>query len=113
MLKTKFIISPAIIIIFLIFTSIVKNKSRVLEKKITNLNSKIISKENNLNEAQLDFYYLSSPAEIEKKLNMIGFDNYQPIVHSKIFLKISDFTEIENKVSTFKNINEKKIKKKQ
>jgi hypothetical protein len=113
MFKTKFIVSATIFIIFLIITSIVKNKSRVLEKKITNLNSNIISKEKNVNEAQLDFYYLSSPAEIEKKLNRIGFNNYQPIAHSKIFLKISDFTKIENKVSNFKTINEKKIQKKQ
>ena len=36
--------------------------------------------------AQLDFYYLSSPAEIEKKLNIIGLNNYQPINIQKYFL---------------------------
>ena len=113
MFKTKFIITTTIFISLLVITSALKNKTRVLEKKISNLSAEILLKKKDINETQLDFFYLSSPSEIEKKLNMIGFDNYQPIVHSKIFLKISDFTEIENKVSTFKNKNEKKIKKKQ
>ncbi len=112
MFKTKFIFSASVFIIFLIATSIVKNKSRVLEKQITNLNYKIVSKKQNVNEAQLDFYYLSSPAEIEKRLNIIGFDNYRPIDYSKIFFNISDFTKIKNKFSSFKLYNEKKIQKK-
>ncbi len=44
MFKTKFIISSIIFIIFLTTTSIVKNKTRVLEKKITNLNISILEK---------------------------------------------------------------------
>ena len=67
----------------------------------------------NINEAQLDFYYLTSPAEIEKRLNIIGFDNYQPIKHSKIFLDISEFTKIENRFSNLKTLYEKKIKNKE
>ena len=31
---------------------------------------------------------------------------------SKIFFNISDFTELQNKISTLKNINEKKTEKK-
>ena len=42
----------------------------------------------------------------------IGFDNYQPIKYSSIFFDISDFTEIQNKISNLKNIHEKKIQKK-
>jgi|TARA_B100001059_G_C17455940_1_gene389728 hypothetical protein len=93
-------------------TSAIKNKTRVIEKKISNLNTKIIFLEKNINEAQLDFFYLTSPAQIEKKLNYIGFENYQPIEYSKIFFNISDYLNIENKLSNLKNINEKKIKKK-
>jgi hypothetical protein len=112
MFNTKFIISTTIFITLLIVTSAVKNKTRILEKKIKNLNFKILSKKKDFNEGQLDFYYLSSPAEIEKRLDLVGFDNYHPILHSKIFLKISDFTEIQRKVSTLKKLNEKKIQKK-
>ena len=50
----------------------------------------------------LIFYYLSSPKEVEKKLNIIGFNDYSPILNSKIFLNISDFTKINNKISNLK-----------
>ena len=75
MLKTKFIISSIIFIVFLITTSAVKNETRILEKKITNLSNDILLKRKDINETQLDFYYLSSPKEVEKKLNIIGFND--------------------------------------
>ena len=43
---------------------------------------------------------------------MIGFYDYQPIKYANIFFDISDFTEIHNKISNLKNLNEKKIQKK-
>ena len=99
-------------IFFLIITSIIKNETRIVEKKIIKLKTKIFVKKKDINEAQLDFFYLASPSEIEKKLNIIGFNNYQPVKHSNIFFKISDFTKIENKITNLKNIDEKKIQKK-
>ena len=112
MFKMKFIITLSIFISFLIVTSTIKNKTRVIEKKISNLSTKILIKTKDINEAQLDFHYLTSPAEIEKRLSMIEFNNYQPIKYSSIFFNISDFTEIQNKISNLKNIHEKKIQKK-
>ena len=112
MFKMKFIIASSIFISFLLFTSTIKNKTRVIEKNISNLTTKIFIKTSDLNEAQLDFDYLTSPAEIEKKISIIGFDNYQPIKYSRIFFDISDFTEIQNKISNLKKIDEKKIQKK-
>jgi hypothetical protein len=108
----KFIIASSIFISFLLVTSIIKNKTRVIEKNISNLSKIILIKTKDINEAQLDFHYLTSPAEIEKKLSVIGFDNYKPIKYSNIFFDISDFTEIQNKISNLKNIHEKKIQKK-
>ena len=105
MFKMKFIIASSIFISFLLFTSTIKNKTRVIEKNISNLTTKIYIKTKDFNEAQLDFHYLTSPAEIEKKLSIIGFDNYLPINYSNIFFDISDFTEIQNKISNFKNID--------
>ena len=99
-------------VIFLIMTSAVKNKSRITEKKISNLKKTILMKEKNLNEAELDFYYLTSPIELEKKLNLIGLNNYQPIKYSNIYFDISDISEIQNKISNLKNLDEKKIQKK-
>ncbi len=112
MFKTRFIISSIVFIIFLIITSTIKNKTRIIEKQIFNLNTTISSLEQNINETQLDFHYLTSPAEIEKKLNIIGFENYQPIIHSKIFFDISNFTSINDKITNLKGSNEKEIKKK-
>ena len=112
MFKMKFIIASSIFISFLLVTSIIKNKTRVIEKNISNLSKIILIKTKDINEAQLDFHYLTSPAEIEKKLSIIGLNNYLTIKYSSIFFDISDFTEIQNKISNLKNINEKKIQKK-
>ena len=112
MFKTKIIITTTLIITFLILTSIIKNKTRVLEKKIINLNSAITLKEKNINEAQLDYNYLTSPAEIEKRIAKISFEDYQPIKFSKIFLNIDEFINIETQQSNLKNLNEKKTEKK-
>ena len=112
MFKMKFIIALSILISFLLVTSTIKNKTRVIEKNISNLTTKIFIKTSDINEAQLDFEYLTSPAEIEKKISIIGFDNYQPIKYSRIFFDISDFTEIQNKISNLKKTDEKKIQKK-
>ena len=60
----------------------------------------------------MDFHYLTSPAEIEKRLNIIGFDHYRPIKHSNIFFNISEFYKIQNKTTNLKILDEKKIKKK-
>ena len=112
MFKMKFFIATSIFISFLLVTSIIKNKTRVIEKNISNLSKIILIKTKDINESQLDFHYLTSPAEIEKKLIIIGNDNYKPIKYSNIFFDISDFTEIHNKISNLKNIHEKKIQKK-
>ena len=112
MFKTKFIISITIFIAFLIITSAIKNKTRIIEKQISSLHKIILIKEKNINEAELDFYYLSSPAELEKKLNLLGFNDYQPIQYSNIFFDISDLSKIQNKISNLNNINGKKTQKK-
>ena len=55
---------------------------------------------------------MTSQEELEKKLNLIGFNNYQPIKYSNIYFNISDLTEIKNKFSNLNNFNGKKIQKK-
>lgn len=112
MFKIKFIISITIFVIFLLTTSTIKNKTRVIEKQILNLNKIILVKEKSINEAELDFYYLTSPKELEEKINLIGLNNYQPIKYSNIYLKITDYNKIHNKISNLNNLNGKKIQKK-
>ena len=103
MFKKKFLISSLVFITFLIITSFIKNKTRIIEKQITNLNKNILLNKKDINETQLDFHYLTSPAELEKKINLLGFQQYQPIVHSKIFFNISDFIKLQNKISKIQN----------
>ena len=67
MFKSKIIISTIIFLFFLIITSIIKNQTRILEKELYKLNKKIFFQARDINESQLDFYFLSSPAQIEKK----------------------------------------------
>ena len=111
MFRTKIIISSTIFLILLIVTSIIKNQTRIIEKKLYKLNNKISLKEKDINEAQLDFYFLTSPSQIEKKIKILGYDNYLPIEKSNIFLSLSNFTNIQNKISILDNQNEKETKK--
>jgi hypothetical protein len=111
MFKSKFFLSAIIFLFFLIATSIIKNQTRVIEKKLYKLNERIILAEKDINESQLDFYFLTSPAQIEKKIKLLALNNYLPIKNSKIFLNLSDFIDMQKKISTLNYSNEKKAKK--
>ncbi len=111
MFKIKLIISVLIFTSLLIVTSIIKNQSRILEKQLYSLKSKVNSKEKNLSETQLDYFYLTSPSELEKRLTLEKFNEFEPIKHSKIFYDLNDFINIEKKFSNLKEIDEKKIQK--
>ena len=54
MFKSKIIISSVIFLILLVFTSMIKNETRTIEKKSYKLNKEISLKEKDINEAQLD-----------------------------------------------------------
>jgi hypothetical protein len=108
MFKAKLITSTFIFILFLIIISIIKNKTRIIEKEISKLNLEIASKEKDINETQLEYFYLTSPAQIEKRLKIIGFNEYQPIRQSKIYFNVFDFVNLEKKISKLGVSNEKK-----
>ena len=55
MFKTKIIISITVFAILLVFTSTIKNKTRIIEKNISNLNVKISLISKSINEASLIF----------------------------------------------------------
>jgi hypothetical protein len=111
MFSSKNTIQIIIFLILLIATSIIKNQTRITEKKLFKLNEKITYKEKDINESELDFYFLSSPAEVEKKINILGKNNYIPIQNSKIFFSISDFNNIKKKITILNTRNEKETKK--
>ena len=106
MFKIKILISITIFSSLLVFTSMIKNQTREIEKKIFNLSKLNIFKEKDLKESQLDFSYLTSPSMI-KELNSI---EYFPMDHSKIYLDISNFKDLKKKFVNKDNHNEKKDK---
>ena len=112
MFNSKLFFSLLVFTFFLIITSLVKNQSRIIEKQIKGLNINILVKEKNISEAELEFSYLSSPNEIEKKFKSRDLEKFEPIKNSNIFYDIHDFNLVEKKLSNLINIDEKKIRKK-
>ena len=112
MFKFKIFISTIIFSFLLIGTSLIKNETRELEKKINILTKTNTQKKRNLNEVQLDYYYLTSPSMIEKKIKHLGMKKYIHMEYSKIFLSIENFINIQNKHVMQKTLDEKKVQKK-
>ena len=112
MFKLRIFISAIIFSSLLIGTSSIKNETRELEKKINILTKAHAQKERTFSEVQLDYHYLTSPSVIEKKIEHLGLKKYIHMEHSKIFLSMENFINIQNKHAMQKTLNEKKIKKK-
>ena len=108
MFKFKIISSILIFTFLLIGTSYIKNQTREIEKRIFSLSKIIHNQEKNLSELQLDFSYLSSPSIIEMKIENLDYNQYFPIQNSKIFLSITSFTDLQNKLAIKKDHEKKK-----
>ena len=68
----------------LIFTSLVKNKTRLLEKELLYLDNEINSLNFNLNEASLDFEYLTTPKHISLLVKNFLDENFSYYKESQI-----------------------------
>ena len=112
MFKLKFFFTVLIFSSLLIVTSIIKNQTREIEKKIFSLNKIIANKEKDLNETQLDFAYLTSPAMVEQRVKHIDDTYYLPMKNSKIFLSLSNFIDLQNKLAGYKDKYVEKIQEK-
>tara|TARA_B100001250_G_C19187991_1_gene523943 strand:- start:55 stop:393 length:339 start_codon:yes stop_codon:yes gene_type:complete len=93
-------------------TSLVKNKTRILEKKIYKVDRRISTIEKDLHETELDYFYLSSPKNLSAKINDFSSIEYIPMDFSRIHLNYINFAYPQKKISTLKTQNEKKIQKK-
>ena len=98
MFKLKIFASVVIFAFLLVGTSIIKNKTRELEKKIHYLSKEILLKEKDYKESELDFAYLTSPKMIEKKIDHYDRNKYFPMDFSKIFLNLSNFENVKKKL---------------
>ena len=111
MVNKKIFISLIIFSVLMTFASMVKTKTRIIEKNINNYEKSIVNLENNIYEAELDYYYLSSPSVISKNIFEFSNEEYSSIDYSRIYFSLEQFLN-ERKKTTKSFINEKKIKKK-
>jgi len=63
----------------------------VIEKNIMSHEKKISNLKKELYESQLEFYYLSSPQNLEEKISFLTNDQYQYMSISKIYLNYNSF----------------------
>tara|TARA_Y100000996_G_scaffold370752_1_gene318585 strand:+ start:2356 stop:2694 length:339 start_codon:yes stop_codon:yes gene_type:complete len=110
--KNKIFYTILLFSILMVITSVIKTKTRIIEKQISKLEKNIFIKKKNLHEIQIDFYYLSSPRNISKKLTNFDDLNYKPMKHSNIYLSFEDYLKDQTKITFSKKTNEKKIQKK-
>ncbi len=91
MFNKSLILSLGIFLILMIFTSSVKHKTRNLEKKINSVNKEIVILKKQLNDAETDFAYLSSPEKLKENLIILRKQGYSIYDHSRIFLSTDEF----------------------
>ena len=108
MLNKKLLLSLSIFSILMIFTSIIKTQTRIIEKNIYFLQKKNASLENNLYESQLDHTYLSTPSAISAKLRELSDQEYTSIEYSKIYFSLEQFISNQKKTTKFFSHEKKK-----
>ncbi len=96
----------------LIFTSLVKNKTRLLEKELLYLDNEINSLKSNLAEASLDFQYLSTPKHISLLAKDFLDENFSYYKESQIQKNLIIFKKLKNdntssQLSTEETVNKK------
>ncbi len=99
MSKINFVISIAVFAILLSITSAVKNKTRILEKKIFKIENKVSVLKKDVFETELEYTYLSSPKNITKKIKLLSILEYFPMDTSRIFLNFNEFLKQNKKIS--------------
>tara|TARA_B100000029_G_scaffold314291_1_gene306681 strand:- start:1175 stop:1504 length:330 start_codon:yes stop_codon:yes gene_type:complete len=109
MFKKSVIISLSIFFILMIFTSVVKNNTRNIEKNIESLSRDVFILEKELADAKIDFIYLSSPEKLKKNFSNLGYEKYYSYDYSRIFLSTQDF--INHTSQEAKHFLKKRIKK--
>jgi len=112
MFKFKLILSVCIFSMLIIFTSIIKNQTRIIEKDIKKINREIADVKKDLYETELDYSYLSSPYSLSQKIKDLALTDYIPMDFSRIYFNYEDFIESKKKITILKIDNEKKTKKK-
>ena len=110
--KIKLVLSILIFSVLLSATSMIKNQTRNIEKKIFKIEKTINYKNKDLSETQLDYFYLSSPQNLSKRVKDLGIIEYIPMDFSKIYLNYQDFKRSHSQISILQKSKDEKIQKK-
>ena len=108
MINKKIFISVIIFSIFMFITSTIKNQTRLIEKNISTYKQKISKIENDFYEAQLDYFYLTSPEVISKKVSEYIDSEYESINYSSIYFSLDQFIDEKNKTTNSIKYEKKK-----
>ncbi len=97
MFNRPLIFSLSVFLFLMIFTSIIKNNTRNIEKNIEKLNTEVSILKNELLNAEMDFIYLSSPDKLEKKILSLNRKKYSTYDFSRIFLSTEEIINFSSK----------------
>ena len=97
--NTKLIISILVFSLLLFCTSIIKNKTNIIEKNIVFHEKRIFTLEKELYESQLEFNYLTSPKILQEKLSFLTNDQFQNMSFSNIYLDYDSFILDQKKIT--------------
>ena len=111
MFNKKIYVASLLFFILLIFTSFIKNETRLLEKKIYNLNHKISKLKLELHEVKVEYSYLSSPRYLFSKLSEFSNEKYVPRSFSEIYFNLSELLDHQYQKTKI-NVNHDKEKTK-
>ena len=97
----KKLIICSIYISFFIAIPLIKNETRLIEKRIKTYESQIFFLEKNLLEANLEFQYLTSPQVLTNKVNENIDIKYNNLKASQIYLNFYNFISAQKKQPKF------------
>ena len=93
MFNRSIIILFSIFFLLILSVSVIKNKSRNLEKEIFKLKSDILILEKYINDAEVEYIYLSSPEILIKNLDRLNKNEYSTQKPYRIFYSTDQFVQ--------------------
>ena len=93
MFNRPIIILFSIFFLLILSVSVIKNKSRNLEKEIFKLKSDILILEKYINDAEVEYIYLSSPEILIKNLDRLNKNEYSTQKPYRIFYSTDQFVQ--------------------
>ena len=95
----KLTLSIVVFSLLLFCTSVIKNKTNIIEKNIIFYEEQVFILEKELYESQLEFNYLTSPQILKEKLSFLTNDQFQNMNISNIYLDYESFISNQKKIT--------------